>query len=462
MNFSTRKHDADMTQGTAWKQILSFAVPTMIGMIFQQFYNTVDTIVVGRYVGKEALAAVGSVGSIINMLVALSTGLSGGATVLISQHYGAHNDKRLSDAVQTTICVTFLMSLFITGAGILLINPMLRLMSTPDDVFSSSKEYLTIYYGGICGLLFYNMGSGVMRAVGDSKRPLYFLILSSFLNIVLDLLFVVAFHMGVAGVAYATIISQIVSAILILFVLTRTDAAYRICWNRLKIYKEEMKNILSIGLPTSVQQAVTSFSNVFVQSYINILGSVCMAGWTTYGKLDAFVLVPMQSIALASSTFVGQNYGAKKMKRARHGANVSLGLSEIVTVSLGIIVMIFAPVLMHIFTDDEDVIFYAVRFIRIITPFYVCNCVNQIYAGALRGIGQTLIPTVVMLSSFVAFRQLFLFCNKLLFAGTPAYTYGVALAYPSGWLMCTLLMLIFYRRSVLFKAKDEEDRSVSA
>ena len=454
MKKQSGKHDADMTQGVIWKQLLEFAVPMGIGLIFQQFYNTVDTIVVGRFVGKEALAAVGSTGCIINMLVSLSSGLSSGATVLISQHYGAHDDKRLSDAVQTTIFITFLLSVFITAAGILLVDPMLRFMSTPDDVFGAAREYLTIYYAGIIGLLFYNMGSGIMRAVGDSKRPLYFLIFSALLNIVLDLLFVVAFKMGVAGVAYATIISQIVSAILILIVLSRTDAAYAVRWKLLKITGQELKSILSIGLPTSVQQAITSFSNVFVQSYINILGSACMAGWSAYGKLDAFVLVPMQAIALASSTFVGQNYGANQFSRARKGTNVSLALSEIITIILGIFVMIFAPTLMLLFTQDPEVISYSVLFIRIITPFYVCNCVNQIYAGALRGIGSAMIPTVVMLLSFVAFRQVFLFFNKFFFAGTPTYTYGVSLAYPSGWVMCTVLMLIFYRRSILFKKQD--------
>ena len=452
-----KKHDADMTQGVVWKQIMNFAVPMMIGLIFQQLYNTVDTIVVGQFVGKEALAAVGSTGTIINMLVSLSAGLSSGAMVMISQHYGAHNDKRLDDAVQTTIVITFLLSVFITFAGILLVKPMLRMMRTPEDVFDAAVEYLTIYYAGIIGLIFYNMTSGIMRAVGDSRRPLYFLIFSACTNIVLDLLFVVAFKLGVAGVAYATVLSQLLSAVLTLWVLTRTDAPYAIKWKRLRIAKHEFQRILSIGLPTSVQQAVTSFSNVFVQSYINILGSACMAGWSTYGKLDAFVLVPMQAISLASSTFVGQNYGARQYTRSRKGINVSLGLSEIITIFLGVIVVIFAPQLMRMFTSDQEVIAFASFFVRIITPFYVCNCVNQIYAGALRGIGDAVIPTVVMLASFVAFRQVFLFGNKILFEGTETYLYGISLAYPSGWVMCTILMTIFYRRSVLFKAKDGED-----
>ena len=453
----SKKHDSDMTQGVVWRQILNFAVPMMIGLVFQQLYNTVDTIVVGQFVGKEALAAVGSTGTIINMLVSLSSGLSAGAMVMISQHFGAHNDKRLSDAVQTTIVVTFLLSVIITFAGILLVKPMLRMMQTPDDVFDAAVEYLTIYYAGIIGLIFYNMTSGIMRAVGDSRRPLYFLIFSACTNIVLDLLFVVVFKLGVAGVAYATVLSQLLSAVLTLYVLTKTDAPYAIRWRKLRISYTEFKRILSIGLPTSIQQAVTSFSNVFVQAYINILGSACMAGWSTYGKLDAFVLVPMQAISLASSTFVGQNYGARQYERSRKGVNASLVLSEVITIALGLIVIFFSPQLMRMFTKDAEVIEFAVLFVRIITPFYVCNCVNQIYAGALRGIGDAIIPTVVMLASFVAFRQVFLFVNKSLFAGTETYLYGISLAYPSGWVMCTILMTIFYRKSILFKAKDGED-----
>ena len=452
----TKKHDADMTEGTIWRLLVDFALPMCIGLVFQQLYNTVDTIVVGRFVGKEALAAVGSTGSIINMLVSVSSGLSSGATVLISQHYGAHNEKRLSDAVQTTIVLTFILSIVITILGILLVDPMLRLMSTPEDVFEMSHQYVTIYYAGIIGLLFYNMGSGIMRAVGDSKRPLYFLILSAVLNTILDVIFVAVFGLGVAGVAYATIIAQIVSALLILYVLTKTDAAYRIRWKALCFSKPELGKIVSIGLPTSIQQAVTSFSNTFVQAYINILGSTFMAGWSTYGKLDGYVLLPMQAIALASATFVGQNYGANKFARARKGVNVSLLLSEIVTVFLGILVWIFAPQLMLIFTEDEEVIGIAVNLIRIITPFYVCNCVNQIYAGALRGIGKATMPTIAMLASFVAFRQIYLFFMKMFLGGTDAYITGVSLAYPSGWIVCTLLMLIFYRRSVLFKKGDPE------
>ncbi len=419
-----------------------------IGLLFQQLYNTVDTIVVGQYVGKEALAAVGSTGSIVNMLVGLCAGLSTGAGVVISQCYGAHDYKKLHDAVHTTILLTFLLCVVATGLGIFIVSPMLRLMSTPADVFSQAKEYLTIYFMGVSGLLIYNMGSGILRAVGDSRRPLYFLCFSAVINITFDLLFVIRFNLGIAGVAYATILSQFISALLVLFVLTRSDAPYRIQWRRIGIRMDTLRHILAIGLPSGIQQAITSFSNVFVQSYINAFGSVCMAGWSSYNKLDIYVLIPVQSIALASTTFVGQNFGAKNLTRARQGVRQSLGMSLIITALLSGLVILFARPLISLFTPEQDVIAFGVRFITIISPFYVTVCFNQIFGGALRGIGKARIPMLIMISSFVLFRQIYLFVNRL-FGGA---FLAVALAYPAGWVLCSILMTFFYKRSALCAA----------
>ncbi len=443
-----------MTQGVIWKQLLEFSIPMAVGLLFQQFYNTVDTIVVGQFVGKEALAAVGSTGSIINMLVGLCAGLSTGASVVISQCYGAHDNQRLHDAVHTTILLTFVMCVAATAVGVCIVPAMLRFMATPQDVFAQAQQYLTIYFAGIAGLLVYNMGSGILRAVGDSRRPLYFLCFSALINIVFDLLFVVAFHMGVAGVAYATILSQFLSALLVLYSLSHTDAPYGIRWKKLCIRKYVLGRILSIGLPSGIQQAVTSFSNVFVQSYINVFGSACMAGWSSYNKLDAFVLIPMQSIALASTTFVGQNYGAKKLARARRGSGQALAMSIAITAALSLAAVLCARPLMRFFTPDEEVIAYGVRFVTIITPFYFLCCFNQIYAGALRGIGNATAPTIIMLLSFVAFRQLYLFANSRLWDNS---FYGMSLAYPLGWLVCSVLITICYRCSALCRTPAQEE-----
>lgn len=438
-----------MTQGTIWKLLLEFAIPMAIGLLFQQLYNTVDTIVVGQYVGKEALAAVGSTGSIVNMLVGLCAGLSTGAGVVISQCYGAHDYKKLHDAVHTTILLTFILCAIATGLGIFIVSPMLHFMDTPADVFPQAKEYLSIYFMGISGLLIYNMGSGILRAVGDSRRPLYFLCFSAAVNITFDLLFVVRFGLGIAGVAYATILSQFLSAILVLFVLTRSDAPYRIQWQHIGIRMDTLRRILAIGLPSGVQQAITSFSNVFVQSYINAFGSVCMAGWSSYNKLDIYVLIPVQSIALASTTFVGQNFGAKNLARARQGVRQALSMSLVVTALLSGLVILFARPLISLFTPEQDVIAFGVRFITIISPFYILICFNQIFGGALRGIGKARIPMIVMLSSFVLFRQIYLFVNRLLGGEFLA----VALAYPAGWVLCSILMTIFYKHSALCAAE---------
>ena len=443
--------DLDMTEGNIWKHMLQFSIPMAIGLLFQQLYNTVDTLVVGQFVGQEAQAAVGSTGPIINTIVGFCAGLATGASVVISQRYGAHDDEGLSKAVHTTVALTFVVSLLATVFGLMIINPMLRFMQTPEDVMPESSCYLTIYFGGVSGVLFYNLGSGILRAVGDSRRPLIFLIISALLNTVLDLLFVLVFGMGVDGVAYATVLSQILSALLIMVTLTKEKGNYGIRWKKLCVDKRSLSMILKIGLPSSIQAAVTSFSNVFVQSYINQFGSACMAGYGVYGKIDAFALIPVQSISMSSTTFVGQNWGANKIPRAREGVRTAVVMSLVSTAVLGLTVFLLAGPLMGFFSPEEEVIDYGVRFIRIVTPFYIAICFNQIYAGALRGVGDATMPTVIMLASFVVFRQIYLAVTKALGAGFLA----VALAYPVGWILCSTLLIIRYSRSVLVRQKPE-------
>ncbi len=439
--------DRDMTEGNIWMHMLRFSIPMAVGLLFQQLYNTVDTLVVGQFVGHQAQAAVGSTGPIINTIVGFCAGLGTGASVVISQRYGARDDEGLGKAVHTTIALTFIVSLLATFLGQLIIDPMLRFMQTPDDVMPESSKYLSIYFAGVSGILFYNLGGGILRAVGDSRRPLVFLIVSALLNTVLDLLFVLAFGMGVEGVAWATVLSQLLSALLILVTLTREKGNYGIRWRKLGIDKKSLSLILKLGLPSSIQAAITSFSNVFVQSYINAFGSACMAGYGVYGKIDAFALIPVQSISMSSTTFVGQNWGAKQVRRAREGVRTAMVMSLVSTAVLGILVLVLARLLMGFFSPNEEVIEYGVRFIHIVTPFYIAICFNQIYAGALRGIGDATMPTVIMLASFVVFRQIYLAVTKALGAGFIA----VALAYPVGWILCSTLLIIRYSHSGLAK-----------
>ncbi|MBO4367892.1 MAG: MATE family efflux transporter, partial [Clostridia bacterium] len=340
----------DMTAGPILKQIILFSLPLMLGNIFQMLYNTVDSIVVGQFVGKEALAAVGSTTMIINLLVFFFNGFSVGAGVVIGQHFGARDMDRLHRAVETTMAMTFLFCVLFTLVGIGLVRPMLRLMDTPEDVFEDAVTYLTVYFLGIAGLLVYNMGSGILRAVGDTTRPLMFLILTSVLNIILDLVFVVWLHMGVAGVALATILSQFVSAVLTLGLLTRTQDIYRLVWKDLRIDGAILRRIFTVGLPAGIQSVITAFSNVFVQSYVNFFGSSCMAGWSCYNKLDTFIMLPMQSMAMAATTFVSQNIGAGQPERANRGTRASVLLSMGVTAVIALVLVLFAEPAIGFFT----------------------------------------------------------------------------------------------------------------
>lgn len=438
----TKKKTMDMTDGVIWKQLVLFAVPLLIGNLFQQLYNTVDSIIVGNFVSTQALAAVGSTGPIINMLVGFFSGLATGAGVIISQYFGAKNGELLHKAVHTTLLMTLFLGIVLTFIGIGMTPAMLRFMSTPDDVMGSSTEYLRIYFGGIMGLMLYNVGAGILRAVGDSKRPLYFLILSSILNVVFDLLLVIGFKMGIAGVALATVISQFISAALILYVLARSKGDYSLKLRDLKMDWIILQKIIRVGLPAGLQMAITSFSNVFVQSYINAFGSACMAGWTTYSKLDQFILLPMQSLSLSATTFVGQNLGAGKLARAKKGTRVSLVMSLAVTAALTVLLLIFSRQFLLLFSQDENVIHYGSIFIWFLSPFYIVCCANQIFAGSLRGAGDATGPMLIMLGSFVVFRQLYLFIGTR-FIDSVIY---VAMGYPAGWIVCSVCMAIHYFR----------------
>lgn len=314
------RYDVDMTKGSITKHLINFALPLMVGNLFQQLYNMVDTWVVGNYVSNEAFSAVGTVTPIINTLIGFFLGLSSGAGVVISQYYGAGREDKVRQAVHTSLVLTLLMGAVFTAAGIAMTPLMLRLMKTPAEVAPEQTTYLTIYFAGVMGLLLYNMGSGILRAVGDSRRPFYFLLVSAVLNTGLDLLFVLKFGMGVEGVAYATIIAQAVSAALTIWVLMRAAGCIRVELRALRMTWSVLRQIVSVGIPAALQMAITAFSNVFVQGYINYFGPDCMSGWTAYTKVDQLVILPVQSIAMAGTTFVGQNLGVGDTARARRAS----------------------------------------------------------------------------------------------------------------------------------------------
>ncbi len=434
------RHDTDMTQGSISGLLFAFAVPLMLGNLFQQLYNTVDSLIVGNFVSKQALAAVGCTGPIINTLIGLFSGLATGASVVISQYYGAKDEEKLGKAVHTTVMLTLATCVVLTVVGVWATPLMLELMDTPPDVFSEAELYLRIYFGGVSGLLLYNIGSGILRAVGDSTRPLYFLIFSAVMNTVLDLFFVAVLKQGIAGAAIATIISQFVSAILVMLLLLRSKDSYRLEISQLRMHKGMLRRICNIGIPSSLQMGITAFSNIFVMGYINHFESSCMAGWTAYNKLDALAMLPMQSLSLALTTFVGQNLGAGDLKRAKAGPRYGLIMGYIVTAIILVPMMVFAPQLTALFNDDREVIEFGTLFVRLCTPFYVAFVINQVYSGALRGAGDAKNTMYIMLFSFVVFRQIYLFIVSRMGA-----TAGViALGYPMGWMMCSALLLIYY------------------
>lgn len=433
-----------MTEGSIWRQLVRFSIPLLIGNLFQQFYNTVDSIVVGNFVSTQALAAVGSTTVIINTIIGFFTGLSTGAGVVISQAYGAQDHRRVQDAVHTTLLFTVLSGIVFSFIGVAAAPAMLSLMTTPHDVLADAERYLEIYFSGACTVILYNMGSGILRAVGDSRRPLYFLIVSALLNVVLDLLFVIAFGMGVAGVAIATVISQGVSAVLVLLALSKSHESYRLRVRELRIHGPMLVRVLALGMPAAIQMMVTAFSNVFVQGYINHFGSACMAGWSSYLKIDQFVMLPMQAIGIAATTFVGQNIGAHNIRRAEAGTRTSLALAVGITLTLSALLIAFARPLLMLFTPDADVLDYGVLFIRTNTPFLCICCLNQVFSGSLRGAGDTKAPTVIMLSSFVVFRQVYLFVISHVLPGS---VQAVSLGYPLGWVLCSLLAFLYYWKS---------------
>ena len=431
----------DMTEGSIVKQVILFALPLMLGNIFQMLYNTVDSIVVGNFVGKQALAAVGSTTMIVNMMVFFFNGFSTGAGVIIANLFGARNMEKLHKAIETTMAATFLLSALFTVAGVAAVKPMLRFMATPEDVFGEATVYLQIYIGGISGLLVYNMGSGILRAVGDTMRPLFFLVLTSVVNIVLDLVFVVGLHSGIEGVAWATIISQFISAVLTLLLLTRSEDIYRLTWIDLKIDRGILGEIFAVGLPAGIQSIITAFSNVFVQSYINFFGSSCMAGWSCYNKLDQFVMLPMQSMAMAATTFVSQNIGAGREHRADKGTVITVSMSVGVTAVIVALLCLFAAPAVRIFSPDESVIEYGVLFIRANCFFLLFNCVNHVLAGALRGRGDSKGPMIIMLLAFVGIRQVYLYVVTHFVANTP---FLVGFGYPVGWTTCCVIELTYF------------------
>lgn len=440
-----------MTEGTIWKKILVFAVPLIIGNLLQQMYSTIDSIIVGHYVGKSALAAVGSSTSIINLLIAFSQGASVGAGVVISQYMGARDKKSVHSAVHTAAAVAVLLGLFLTLAGVLMSGQLLVWMQTPDDVINDSTLYLRVYSAGLVFNVVYNMATGIMNAAGNSKRPLIYLGAASVTNIVLDMLFIAVGGMGVEGAAIATDVSQAVSCVLAMIYLFRVDADYRISPKDMHINGHMLSKIIKIGLPTGIQSMVISLSNIIIQSSINSFGSTQMAGFGAYMKVDGFNILPVLSISMAVTTFVGQNYGAGRIDRVKKGAAVTVVMGLIYTALTGILLLTFSEPIMRLFTDDADIIAAGELAMKYFCPYYMLLSILNVLAGTVRGAGKSVPPMVILLFSMCVFRVLWI---KLVL---PHYNTidVVYMVYPVSWVIGAALMALYTWKGKWLPVKSE-------
>lgn len=430
----------DLIKGSIVKAIILFSVPLLIGNLFQQLYNAVDSYVVGNYVGKVALAAVGASTPIINMLIGFFMGISTGAGVVIAQFFGAGDLSKMKKAIHNSIALTLVIGVVLTVIGLVFNDPILKAIGVPSDVFSEASTYLSIYFWSLIFVMIYNMGSGILRSVGDSKRPLYFLIFSSIINIVLDFLFVKNFGFGVAGAGYATLIAQAISAIMVMYVLMKTEDSYKVVLKDIKFDKEILLKIIKIGLPTGLQQSIVSLSNVIVQSYINVYGASVIAGYSVTIKIDGFVNLPLQAFNMAITTFVGQNIGAKQYNRVKKGAYITTFLA-MVTIGFFVVIMyFFGRDFIALFNQEKDVI-DAGRLMQLtFLPFYIFLPINQVINGVLRGAGRSAVPMYVMIFSFVFLRQIYLF---LVTKVTSDVVY-VFLGWPTTWVVCSLIFIVYF------------------
>ncbi|MDR7871191.1 MAG: MATE family efflux transporter [Tissierellaceae bacterium] len=432
-----------MTEGNISQKLILFAFPIFLGNLFQQLYNIVDSLVVGNVLGKEALAAVSSTSSLIFLIVGFINGIFVGAGVIISRYFGAKNNDKLSIAVHTTIAFGFIAGIIVTIIGIAFTPWFLELMGTPDDVFVDAVTYLRLYFAGGIGIVMYNACMGIFQAVGDSKHPLYYLIIAAVINIILDILFVAVFDFGVGGAAIATVISQFTSAILGFTKLTKVDGYHKLYINRIKIDGRMLKSLMKMGFPTGVQNSVIAFANVIVQSNINQFGSVAMAGSGSFSKLEGFAFLPITSFSVALTTFIGQNLGAKQYERARDGARFGVIAGITLAEIIGIIIWIFAPALIGIFNSEPEVIEVGVLRSRITSLFFFLLALSHCLSGILRGAGKTKVPMFVMLISWCVIRITYITIMVKIIPDIRVIFW----AYPITWTISSVAFIIYYKKT---------------
>ena len=436
---ATRPKTKLMTEGNIWKNILLFSVPLILGNLLQQLYNTADSIIVGNFVGSNALAAVGSSGSPIYLLIGFSQGIAVGAGVVVAQYLGAQDRKDTQDAVHTSLALATLLGLILTVGGILVSRTLLTAMNTPAEVLEDAVTYMQLYFGGVLFSVVYNMAAGILNAAGNSRRSLLYLGCASITNILLDLVLIAGLKLGVAGAAIATDISQLVSCVLSLRFLMRVDDACLVTAREIRVHKKMAARIIRVGLPTGIQNMVISFSNVLVQASVNSYGAAAMAGFAAYMKIDGFNILPVSSISMAATTFVGQNYGAGRLDRVKKGTWVTLAMGLVYTLATGALLLLGQDVIMHLFTNDETVVFFGEAAMHWFCPFYFLLSILHGLAGAVRGTGASVPPMVVLLVSLCLFRIVWIQWVLPLFSGIE----GVFILYPVSWALGAGLMILY-------------------
>ena len=436
-----------MTSGVIWKELLLFSIPLLLGNLFQLLYNTVDSIVVGNFVGHQALAAVGASTPLINMLIGFFMGVAAGAGVLVSRFFGARKLKELHIAVHTFVAFTFLFGVLMMVAGITLTPLFLQWMGTPADIMDMAVLYLRIYFLGIIPTMLYNSGAGILQAVGDSRRPLCFLTIASVLNIILDLVFFIQLNMGVAGVAWATLIAQTVSCILVAVTLLRSKESYQIIPKKIRIDKPMLMQIVRLGIPSGLQQMIVSFSNVLVMSYVNRFGSAAIAGFSSANKFDNFLGLPVNSFMLAITTFVGQNMGAKQIERVKKGINTCMFMGIGIVIAIGIPAYLFSDLCIRMFSQEADVIYYGSWMMRTLVPFYSILNIAQVLTGAVRGTGNTTVPMLINVFYYCIIRQVFL-AVAMMFVNSIVVVFW---SYPLTWTLSAVTLFIYYKRGSWLK-----------
>lgn len=433
----------DMTTGSIWKRMVSFAVPVFLGNLCQQLYNAVDSVIVGKFVGKQALAAVASSGNLIFMMTGFFMGLFIGAGIVIAQYFGARNYEKVRSAVHTDIAFALCCGVLLTLLGVFFTPTILTWMRTPADVLSTSILYFRLYFLGSLATILYNAGMGILQAVGDSRSPLYYLVISSVVNVALDLLFVGAMDMGVAGAAVATVISQVVSAVLCIIKLTRSDGPYRLEIKRIGFDLPLLKKITSQGVPSGVQNSIIAIANVVVQSNINTFGSDAMAGCGSYSKVEGFVFLPITAFAMALTTFIGQNLGAGQFDRAKQGARIGILCSMAMAELIGVALFFLAPYAMRLFNDDPAVVAIGVRQSHIEALFFCFLAFAHGVSAVLRGAGRAQVPMYTMLGCWCILRVSYITLALKVWPDIATIFW----AYPITWSVSCVVFLLYYLKA---------------